>query len=285
MSAKVIGQRIESRYRGCTVVVPTLHGKGAAIARALSPLLGVGVLELTVDTDRFGTFSGTVPRPGGAIGALTAKVQAARARVGEECIVVASEGSYGPHPSMPWLTLGTEWLRFSDPMRGEFDVRRSTTRPFLGRRVVHELGELHEAIRALGFPSHAVTLRPVGAEVPPIVGLSCAADVATHVRALLREHPGVEITNDLRAHLHPRRMRLIERTAWKLGIRLRTGCPACGGPGFGEPRTRIGLPCACCGSETSLPRARVTRCVVCAHEVEHPLPGAADPSLCPWCNP
>ena len=80
------------------------------------------------------------------------------------------------------------------------------------------------------------------------------------------------------------RLRHIRRLAMRLANRLRTACPKCAAPGFGEPLPRPGLPCATCGFPTSMPSGPAWQCQACHHIEHRKVKGKADPAFCPMCN-
>lgn len=76
----------------------TQHGKEKVIARELEATLGCRLERLgDNDTDRLGTFTREVPRPGTQLEAARRK-----ARIGMELsgspLGLGSEGAFGPHP-------------------------------------------------------------------------------------------------------------------------------------------------------------------------------------------
>jgi hypothetical protein len=94
------------------IAIATLHQKERWLAPALSQIFDPDWQVVPWDTDSLGTFSGETERIGGPLPALEAKLQAALEH--SDCPwVAASEGSYGPHPSFPWVHLAEEhlWVR------------------------------------------------------------------------------------------------------------------------------------------------------------------------------
>ena len=79
-----------------------MHRKEQVIAPILEEALGLQVeVSPGLDTDRFGTFTREVPRPGTQLATVRLKAQAALAAVPEAAFGLASEGSFGPHPWFP----------------------------------------------------------------------------------------------------------------------------------------------------------------------------------------
>jgi len=81
--------------------------------------LGAPVLEYLVDTDTLGTFSGEVERKGCGLECAGRKCAWGLQLVGNKVAYgLASEGSFGPHPFIPFLPCNQEILYFIDLQRG-----------------------------------------------------------------------------------------------------------------------------------------------------------------------
>ncbi|MFN9623405.1 MAG: DUF6671 family protein [Cyanobacteriota bacterium] len=287
-------------YTGVTVALATRHGKERVIGRALRQGLGADLLHVrSVDTDALGTFCGGVPRRGTALEACLAKAEAALEAGGTPC-AIASEGSFGPHPQLPFLAAGLECLVFLDRLRG-LTIREQG----LARRTnfAHRLVAAPEAcgpdssladwLTQVGFPSHGLMVRAhIGAtgRGPAEKGLHRWEELAPAIsRAAAASADGQALVEtDMRAHCNPTRMAAIRRLAFRLVRRLASPCPACQSPGWGVVGQRSGLPCAGCGQPTALTRALIQGCVRCGHQEETPRPDGlqrADPGSCDWCNP
>ena len=289
-----------SPYSGVTVALATRHGKEKVIARALRHGLGAELLHVhAVDTDALGTFCGAAQRQGSALEACIAKAEAALAGGGTE-FAIASEGSFGPHPHIPFLAAGLECLVFLDRQRGltisEQSLARRTN--FSHRLVggVEPNGpdpELRRWLEQVAFPSHALMVRAHnGGAASGAVGkgLKRWEDLAAVMaRAAQASSDGLALVEtDMRAHCNPTRMAAIRRLAFRLVRRLASTCPACQCPGWGVVDRRPGLPCAHCGLPTGLTRVQVWGCSGCPHQEEKPRPDGqerADPGQCDWCNP
>ena len=91
------------------VAFATKHGKTAQIGPALADV-GLEVVEHALDTDVFGTFTRTVARTGDQREAARRKCEAAFAADPDAGWALASEGAFGPWPSLPWVAQGRELL-------------------------------------------------------------------------------------------------------------------------------------------------------------------------------
>lgn len=286
-------------YAGLSVSLATRHGKERAIARPFHAALGWRLrLAEDFDTDRLGTFCGEVPRPAGPEETCHRKALQGLESTGLP-LGLASEGSFGPHPLVPLLPVGWEWMTFVDR---EADLVICESLPATRTNWSHRLmpagtpiTDLSEWLQRIGFPSHAVLVRPhqptAGSGAGPVerglqdpsrlrAALEAAANASADGRALLE--------TDMRAHMNPTRMALIRRLAFRLARRICSTCPACKAPGWGRIDTIGGLPCAWCGAPTEHTLRQVFGCAVCSHREEHPRPDGrrnADPEHCPRCNP
>lgn len=290
------------------MALATRHGKERAIGRALHHGLGAELLHLPqIDTDRLGSFCGSQPRQGTALQACQAKARAAL-DCGGTGLAIASEGSFGPHPSVPFLPVGLEWLVFIDAGRNltiseELLARRTNySQLTLGPETLRfglEAAGLRDWLRQVGFPRHGLMVRPLGPEPPGVIepAAPLVAKGIHHVASLmgamtqasaLAPAGQVRLETDMRAHCNPTRMASIRQLCFRLVRRLATPCPACGEPGWGRERSLAGLPCGWCGSATSLLRADLLACALCDHREQRPRADGllqADPAHCPQCNP
>lgn len=268
-------------YRGQHVALATLHGKARAIAPPLLRRLGLGITPCAIDTDAFGTFTGTTPRTGTAAETALAKARAGMAASGL-ALGLASEGSFGPHPWLPFGAGGVETLAFIDAERGlELSLSAVSRRTNFAHHDIVGGEDIAPFLARVGFPAHALVVRgPDGAVL--------AAGI-THMDALAPlAWPGNRLETDMRAHLNPTRMAAIRALAGRLAARLASLCPACTSPGWGQVDVARGLPCSSCDQPTQGVIAIIDGCTVCGHRDTRPRPDgvtAASPASCDWCNP
>lgn len=281
-------------FAGRTLCIATMHGKERVVAPLLEARLGVRcvVPPPGFDSDRFGTFSGDVPRLGTALDAARAKADAGMTASGTD-LAVASEGSFVPHPDAPFLQLGAELVLLVD-RREHLEIvgEDLTTETNHARRRCRDLDEIRAFGQRTGLPDHGLVL--VLGDPPQRVhrGLrdlpALTAAVTDLQRAAANRDVPMFVSSDMRAHHNPTRMRAIERAAAALATRAATPCPGCALPGFGQVEVVRGLPCALCGAPTSWPRAFLHGCARCPTRRELPRPDGrrdVDPGSCPACNP
>lgn len=294
-----------SPYRDRSIAVGTRHGKERQFRAAFRDVLGaVLVTPDDLDTDRFGTFSGELPRTTTAVEAARAKAHLAMTVTGLPA-GIASEASYGTLGELGYAG-HEEVLMFCDAERGieVLTGHRTLEVPGYPHRV-RDPDDVPAALRN-GLPAQALIVRPAQALIArpaqALIARTTAAvsangitkgivDIPTLQAAITRavaqsadRHAIVE--PDLRAHHNPSRQRVLTRLADSLARRLATPCPACRTPGFGRVSTEPGLPCRGCGMPTSLPLNEIHGCPACDHQASRPVSGDhADPGNCPRCNP
>lgn len=271
----------------------TKHGKERAIARPLRFALGLNtVVAADLDTDLLGTFSGEISRVGSAVEVCERKARLGMAATGLP-LGLANEGSFGPHPLVPFVPAGIEVMTFVDDERGLVVTERFLAeRTNYSHRAVRHIDELKAWLPLVGFPTHALIVRTQadgpGAPVEKgVVSLDRLHAAVAHAAAL-SDDGMAWVETDMRAHLNPTRMAAIRHLACRLTRRLATPCPSCAAPGWGRTGALKGLPCELCGRPTEMARCEVFGCIACSHSEERPrADGLIETSAqyCPYCNP
>ncbi len=280
-------------YAGLSAFVCTMHAKERAIAPAFSRHLQINVAPTTdVDTDQFGTFTGEIARTGTAMDAAIRKaryaVEVAKTRLG-----LGSEGSFGPHPLIPFIAVDRELLAFYDRDQDITIVESlHTHRTNYAHVDLDDLTQLEKFINAIGFPSHAIVMSVYSKGGDHLIEKGVqdhryAIELVTHH---LSQNDGrlLRASTDMRAHFNPTRMRVIRALSSRLARRIARLCPACRIPGFGERSYERGMPCSWCGEPTRLIRAIRITCQRCRYDELTPARAAdtrADPRHCDFCNP
>ena len=281
-------------FAGAVAALATRHGKEQVIGPTLEAELGVRVdVVRDLDTDRFGTFTGEIPRQGTARDTARPKARAAIEAHGRARFGLSSEGSFGPHPAVPLVAGGVELVllidRETDLELTGLDVTMETN---FASVCVTSVAEASSFASQVSFPSHGLIVTAAPHEKPePALGMRKGivdpADLRQAVEEALRLHGRVWLESDMRAHLNPTRMRSVERAVLALVRAAHSLCPTCGRPGY-VPVERVGgLPCADCGEPTGKARAEVLACAGCGRREECPLAGASQATAfdCPYCNP
>lgn len=246
-----------------------------------------------IDTDKLGTFTGEISR----IGTMR-EVAIAKARLGIGAtgipIGIASEGSYGPHPSIPFISCGIELMLLVDTERDIIVTEQLVDlAPIYDHIITADIAGLTEFLKRIHFPDHAVIARsniPKHATTLIHKGLRTSEALATAIADCFASSSDRRalVQTDMRAHMNSTRMAVLGRLAVMLTDRLATLCPACGSPGYGQIHVETGLPCEWCGSPTAMVRHQNFGCVVCDHLEKRPRSDGltrADPGHCLECNP
>lgn len=281
-----------SPYAGACVVLTTKHAKSIAIAPPFEKILGAGVLEYVVDTDKLGTFSGEIERKGSALDCVRKKCEWSIKKTKAD-YALASEGSFGTHPFIPFIPSNREILYFIDRKR-KFHLHVTD----LYTETNYQMGEFSslDEIKAFAekalFPSHALIVRPAprGSDGPVFKEVMNEAELEAAVKECLKasSEKKVWVETDMRAHVNPTRMKMIGRLAETLAQRLSCLCPSCYTPGWGRVDIEGGLPCGWCGTPTDEIKAEFYGCTKCRYKETKAAPHGketAEPGCCPICNP
>jgi len=283
-----------SVFAGAIAALGTKHGKQRVIGPVLEAELGIRVEVVSdVDTDRFGTFTREIPRAGTALETARSKARAAMESHGRARFGLSSEGSFGPHPWIPFVAGGFEIVLLTGGGAGlELVGHDVTMETNFGSTCVTSFEEASSFAARVSFPSHGLIVIAAPEEQPePTLGMTKGiidpAQFEEAVRHELRVHGRVWLETDMRAHLNPTRMRSIERAVQALARSAQSLCPVCQRPGYVVVERLGGLPCADCGTRTQKARAEVLACAGCGRREERPLEGAshATAAECPLCNP
>ena len=283
---------VSSLYKGCCILLPTKHHKSVAIAPPFAQILEAGILEHLVDTDTFGTFSGEVERKGSALECARLKCELSLDRTGAD-YAISSEGSFGPHPSIPFLPSNTEILYFIDRKRGFHlhvaDLYYETNYRMAECSTVDELLSFADKAH---FPTHALLVRPSPRNIQDLVfkGVYSQDELEAAFSTSLAQSPErkVWVETDMRAHFNPTRMSMISRLAAVMANRLTFLCPQCEMPGWGKISRELGLPCSWCKEPTKELKVEIYGCSKCDYQERKLAENGqieAEPGRCDFCNP
>jgi hypothetical protein len=272
------------------LIIATKHRKESVIAPILEKELGVRCfVDETFDTDLLGTFTGEVERQLDPIS--TAREKCLQAMKINDCeLGIASEGSFGPHPSLFFVSADDEFLIFIDKKNNLEIIARelSTETNFNGKELKSE-NELLDFAQSIGFPAHGLILRQSKDDFSEIhKGITDPEILKTTFENLCSNHHSVYVETDMRAMLNPTRMEVIKKAAEKLVEKIKSACPVCQMPGFVISQAKRGLECSLCGSPTNSTRSYLYQCQHCNFTKEEMYPNkktAEDPMYCDYCNP
>lgn len=277
-------------FEGRTMVIATMHGKEQVVAPILEQALGVQtILPENFDTDFYGTFSGEKTRDLDSF--ETAKAKAKAACVHSGCTLgVASEGSFGPHPTLYFMPADDEVMVLVD-LQNDICIRArviSTTTNFSGAQF-SDLSSVKEFAEKVGFPEHGLILRKKAQDVEGLVkGIDSWILLVKNVLAHLSRYGSVFVETDMRAMHNPLRMKVIEKVTHKLVEMILNDCPRCKTPGYDICEVVQGLQCSACGSATKSTLAYQYKCRSCNYSSIKEFPNGKElesPQFCDYCNP
>lgn len=283
-----------AEFAGRIAILASMHKKEQVIAPLLETKLGIRLQVLpNFNTDQFGTFSREQARLGSQLDAARAKAQAALALT-NATLVIASEGSFGPHPSLPYLACNRELVLFQDPSQNlEVVGEVMSVETNFRQKSVRNFSEALAFAERVGFPEHGlvvITNPEQPGTAPLFKGITTAEALEAAVTAALQASAQglAHLETDMRAHYNPTRMRVIAAATEDLLLKLTRRCPNCCWPGFSIQSVVPGLSCQICQAPTRLTRAAIYECQRCHYLQRQEFPDgvtAADPTYCDFCNP
>lgn len=276
-------------FEGRKVVIATKHKKELVIAPLLEKNLGVTCfVPDDFDSDALGTFSGEIKRKENAL--ETARQKCLLAMELTQCdLGIASEGSFGPHPTIFMAPADDEFLIFIDKKNKlEFIVRELSMETNFYSGTVDNYEQLVKLVKKAGFPEHAILLKISTDETSIVKGIQTWELLESSFLSLSSKNVPVVVETDMRAMYNPTRMKVIAIAAQKLIEKIKSLCPQCDTPGFGVVNYKKGLPCAWCNQPTASTIAHILKCQKCQYEKVKYYPfdkKTEDPMYCDYCNP
>jgi hypothetical protein len=277
-------------FEGRTLVIASMHRKEEVLKPLLEQGLGITVqIAEGLNTDLLGTFSGEVARLADPMTTARKKCELAMDLTGCD-LALASEGSFGPHPTAFFLPANEEWLLLVDRKNKlEIHARHLSLETNFAGQKFHSIEELEAFASKVGFPSHGLILRKSKEELTGMQkGITDPQQLRTSAEQLLESQKSGYVETDMRAMFNPRRMQVIGETAQLLLQKLNSRCPSCQVPGFSVTSAEPGLPCSLCGTPSSAALAHLMVCSHCQHEAKVSFPHGKkteDPQYCQVCNP
>lgn len=277
-------------FSGRSLVVATQHGKERVIEPCLKEAFGVHAFVIDqLNTDSLGTFSGEVERIASPLETAQKKCHMAMDISGVD-LSIASEGSFGPHPSIPFIPAHEELLLLIDKKNAwEFVVRKLETKTNYGQISIQSLDELEGFLEQSLFPSHGLIVKQSADDANGCVkGIHDLDVLLDTLVSFLKKQGHCCVETDMRAMHNPSRMKVIEDLTLELIQQIQCTCPQCQTPGFRITDVLRGLPCALCARPTRRVKSEIFACQTC-HYTELRAPGhaltAEDPMYCDFCNP
>jgi len=242
-----------------------------------------------IDTDILGTFSGEIDRKEDVISTLRAKCILGN-QVTKCDLVIASEGSFGTHPTLFFAQANEELIMLKDFKNDIEIVTReiSLETNFYGKIIIDE-PDLLAFAEQVNFPSHAIILKSTEQNFLKIhKGITTMKSLLKHFHELKEEFNSVYAETDMRAMYNPTRMKVIKKVTKKLVDKIKSKCPNCFLPGFDILKAIPGLPCKNCALPTRSTLSYLYKCEKCFFEKELIYPKGIkfeDPTFCDYCNP
>lgn len=277
-------------FNGRSLLIATKHQKEKVIAPILENGIGVTCfVPSNFDTDVFGTFSGEIKRKESAVATVREKCLAAMDAF--DCdLGLASEGSFGPHPSLFFAQADEEFLIFIDKKNDlEIIVRELSLDTNFYAETITSYEALKMFAQKIHFPSHAIILRSSATDDKAVIkGITNEENLKKYYNHIMEVHGTVYAETDMRAHYNPTRMHVIETAANKLLQSIQSLCPECMTPGFVVTSAKPGLPCSWCANPTRSTLSHIYCCKKCqyTHEINFPYQKMTEePTFCDYCNP
>lgn len=277
-------------YKNRRLLIAGIHGKETVIAPVFERGLQVSCFTNPgYNTDLLGTFSGEIERVGDPLETVRRKCLEAMDASGAD-LGIASEGSFGPHPSLWFVAADEELMIFMDRRYVlEITARAMSTDTNFDAAVVDSEEALLQFAAKARFPSHGLILRAEkDGQEKLCKGITDAQELSAKFHHLRTYGGPVAVETDMRAHVNPSRMQVIRQAAEQLLSKVLSCCPSCAMPGFEVTDILPGLPCELCGQPTAMTISHLLQCKHCQHLVEKPFPQGnkvAEPRWCQHCNP
>jgi hypothetical protein len=272
-------------FEGREIRIATMHGKEKVIGPALEEAFKMKYSVAAFDTDLLGTFSGEVER-------LLTPLEAAR----EKCrlaletdyaeIAIASEGSFGTHPTLYFMPSDEEILLLVDRKNDlEIAVKHTSLQTNYGYFSTESEEPVADFLKRVKFPSHALIVKTADFIEK---GIQSKEQLDRAINACISLNGQYQLMTDMRAMYNPSRMRVIQEATDKLIQKMQSECPGCSRPGFGITDALKGLLCSTCSMPTRSVKTVIYSCEGCHYTEKADFPEGKteeDPMFCDFCNP
>ncbi len=277
-------------FKGRTLIIATMHKKESVIAPILERELGVRCKTVpNLNTDNFGTFTGEIERKNSPKATVKDKALAAL-EMTTESLAVASEGSFGPHPSSFFISANEEMVILVDT-KNDIEIRGwyLTTETNFSHQEIKNLSDLEDFEKRIGYPDHGIILKTADGEQKEKTWKTFKSSRSFHskVKELLKNNISITAETDMRAMYNPTRMQAIEFATIDLANNAKSLCPKCNSPGFAISEVIRGLQCSLCNLPTKSVKAYIHSCRKCKYSCERVKENVTqeDPMYCDFCNP
>ena len=220
-------------YKDKSVLIASKHKKEQVIEPVFRENLGCHICVEDIDTDQFGTFTGEVPRTLSAYETCILKAKHAADKK-NYVLSIASEGSFGPHPSNPFIPHAHEIMVFVD-LENDWVIAEQLVTPKTNYNMmtIEQDTVLDSFLKSVHFPSHALTLQSGDRANVLAKGIHSHDTLRASLDVGFKHYNELFIATDMRAMMNPTRMQTLAELAEKLVTRITRSCPGCSIPGFG----------------------------------------------------
>jgi hypothetical protein len=269
------------------VAVSTKHGKLAQIQPAFAALNQWRLEVAPLDTDMFGSFSGEVERRMSPRETVIEKAKAGARLLGLD-FGIASEGTIGAHPHLPFINSDYELLAFVCLSQNISVVESYLSADIVAHsQMVSRTTDFEELFRKLNMPHHAVNIVVETSDGRQVIkGIFDSREALQIIEQSLATAK-VTIESDFRAMNSPSRQANITICAQRLAARVAASCPGCSCFGWGRVGYEYGLPCRSCGRQNlGVANSERLGCQGCNYtETKHLGVYEIEPARCEFCNP
>jgi hypothetical protein len=290
--SNVTGDR-KHPYYDEPIVLTSKHNKLTLIQPAFRDIAGLTVVEQHLDTDLLGTFSGEVERTFPPLETAIRKAELGLIKTGAQ-LGLASEGSIGSDPLIPFAISNIEHLVLVDKVRGIVISEAFRSLEIVKVSEAVAPGEdLEQLLLSAGFPEQKLIAKPnqVDGEgsLNPIKAISTRESLLDAIAECAKQSKDgkARIEPDYRAHNSPSRAKNIIKVAEMLATRILKLCPTCNCPGWGKVGYDYGLSCQACDTHDSTAvRQEVLGCASCDQKLAGVvLATNLRAANCQQCNP
>lgn len=278
-------------FENKTFSVATKHKKEIVFSNVFTQLGLSFIPAPEIDTDILGTFTGEVERKYSPLETAVHKAKLLAAQINDVDFIIANEGTFGPHPYIPFVASDSEVIVLYDTKKENyFYIHDVSTETNFAEKEIATFEQLHDFLEQVKFPSHALIVSAISNNgvqhfEKAIQDINVLKESINRLVAISKNGL-VKVQTDMRAHLNPTRMNFIKQCAEKFINELKCLCPQCNYPQFKIKRTERGLPCYNCNTPTQSIKKYIYECVNCNYiEEKRNDKEFEDPMYCEICNP
>lgn len=276
-------------FNGRVMAIATMHGKELVLAKKLEDFLGVNcIVPKGINTDMLGTFTGEIERALSPVDSARKKCQLAMRALNCD-LAIASEGSFGAHPLLPFCQANEEIVLLVDEIHQiEIVGRDISSQTNFNGTTVNTLKQVYDFALQAGFPSHGLIMRPhENASINIVKDIHSWQFLSEIFSQFMRDFGCAYIETDMRAMNNPTRRLIIGNALDNLIQLIKSECPKCSMPGYDTISAETGLPCKDCGYPTRSVSALKKKCKSCMYEewISFPYGEFEEPMFCEHCNP